>query len=75
MFSKRKTKQGELARQLRRTEGASIKEIARRIGAAQPSISPWVRDVELSDEQKDALVRRAYDGHVKGRTINSTFEA
>jgi transposase-like protein len=73
MFSDMKTEQRELARLLRRTEGASIKEIARRIGAAQSSISRWVRDVELSDEQKAALVRRAYDGHVKGRTITSAL--
>jgi transposase-like protein len=70
-LSKVKTEHRERARHLRRTEGASIKEIARRIGAAQSSISRWVRDVELSDEQKAALVRRAYEGHVKGRTINS----
>jgi transposase-like protein len=73
MFSEMKTKQRELARQLRETEGASIKQIAHRIGAAQSSISRWVRDVELSEEQKPVLVRRAYDGHVKGRTINATL--
>jgi transposase-like protein len=68
-----KTKQRDLARHLRATEGASIKEIARRIGAAQSSISRWVSDVELSEEQKAALVARAYNGHVKGRTINSAL--
>ena len=73
MFSKKKTEQRERARLLRRTEGASIKEIARRIGAAQSSISRWVRDVELSEEQKASLVQRAYAGHVKGRTINSAL--
>jgi transcriptional regulator with XRE-family HTH domain len=66
-----KTEQRELARLLRQTEGASIKEIARRVGAAQSSISRWVRDVELSDEQRAALVRRSYEGHIKGRTMNS----
>jgi transposase-like protein len=73
MFSKVKTEQRDLARQLRRVEGASIKEIARRIGAAQSSISRWVRDIELSKEQKAALVRRAYDGHLKGRAITSAL--
>jgi transposase-like protein len=68
-----KTKQRALARHLRATEGASIKEIARRVGAAQSSISRWVRDVELSEEQKAVLVARAYNGHVKGRTINSAI--
>jgi transposase-like protein len=73
MFSKMKTEQRRLARQLRETEGASIKEIARRIGAAQSSISRWVRDVELSDEQRATLIARAYNGQVKGRTINSAL--
>jgi transposase-like protein len=64
-----KTAQRELARHLRRTEGASIKEIARRVGAAQSSISRWVRDVELADDQIVALLRRAREGQVKGRTM------
>jgi hypothetical protein len=68
-----KTEERELARYLRKTEGASIKEIARRTGAAQSSISRWVRDVELTDDQKRVLVERAYDGHVKGRTINAAI--
>jgi transcriptional regulator with XRE-family HTH domain len=68
-----KTEQRQLARHLREAEGASIKEIARRIGAAQSSISRWVRDVELSEQQRADLVRRAHDGHAKGRTINSAM--
>jgi transposase-like protein len=68
-----KTEQRDLARYLRATEGASVKEIARRIGAAQSSISRWVRDVELSEEQEAALVARAYNGYVKGLTINSAL--
>ena len=58
---------------MRAEEGASIKEIARRIGAAPSSISRWVRDIELSDAQRDALRIRAYNGHVKGRTMNSAL--
>ena len=71
MFSKVKTRERELARELRHTEGASIKEIARRTGAAQSSISRWVRDIELTDEQREALRIAAYHGHVKGRTMNA----
>jgi transposase-like protein len=67
-----KTEQREQARHLRRTEGASIKEIARRTGAAQSSISRWVRDVELSEDQKALLLKRAREGQVKGRTM--TYE-
>jgi transposase-like protein len=71
MFSRVTTEQRELARQLRAIEGASIKAIARRTGAAQSTISRWVRDVELSETQKADLVRRAYEGHVKGQTTNA----
>ncbi len=68
-----KTKQRELARHLRYSEGASIKEIAKRIGAAQSSISRWVRDIELTEDQREALRIAAYNGHVKGRTMNSAL--
>jgi transposase-like protein len=70
MFSSVKTAERELARRLRREEGASIKEIARRTGAAQSSISRWVRDIELTEDQREALRIAAYNGHVKGRTMN-----
>lgn len=62
-----------MARKLRLEEGASIKEIARRTGAAQSSISRWVRDIELTDEQRAVLVRRAADGLVKGQTMNASL--
>jgi hypothetical protein len=64
-----KTRERELARHLRRTEGASIKE--RRTWAAQSSISRWVRDIELTEEQREALRLALYNGHVKGRTMNA----
>ena len=73
MFSKMKTAEREQARRLRETEGASIKEIARRTGAAPSSISRWVRDIELTEEQRATLRMRAYNGHVKGRTMNAAF--
>jgi transcriptional regulator with XRE-family HTH domain len=70
-LAKVKTREREEARRLRRIEGASIKEIARRTGAAQSSISRWVRDIELTEEQREALRIAAYNGHVKGRTMNA----
>jgi transposase-like protein len=66
-----KTHERELARRLRREEGASINEIAKRIEAAQSSISRWVRDIDLTEDQREALRIAAYNGHVKGRTMNS----
>jgi transcriptional regulator with XRE-family HTH domain len=68
-----KTRERELARQLRAEQGASIKEIARMTGAAQSSISRWVRDIELTDEQRAVLIRRAADGLVKGQTMNAAL--
>jgi transcriptional regulator with XRE-family HTH domain len=71
MFANVKTAERELARRLRREEGASIKEIARRTGSAQSSISRWVRDIDLTEDQREALRIAAYNGHVKGRTMNA----
>jgi transposase-like protein len=71
MFSVVKTEEREMARRIRREEGASINEIARRTGAAKSSISRWVRDIELTDEQRESLRIAAYCGQVKGRTMHA----
>lgn len=42
------------ARRLRR-EGRAIKDIARRVGVSQSSVSVWVRDIELTLEQNRRL--------------------
>jgi transposase-like protein len=63
-----KTCERELARELRRTEGASIKDIARRVGVSVGSVSVWVRDIELTPEQHAALQLRnvAYNRQMSG---------
>ena len=63
-----KTRERELSRQLRRDEGASIKEIARRVGVSVSSVSHWVRDIELTPEQHAALQERnvAYNRQMSG---------
>ena len=43
------------ARRLRRDEGLSVKEIARRLDVAKSSVSLWVRDIELTPEQHETL--------------------
>jgi hypothetical protein len=43
------------ARRLRAAEGCSIREIAQRVGVSRSSASLWVRDVELTPPQVDAL--------------------
>jgi transcriptional regulator with XRE-family HTH domain len=63
-----KTQERELARRLRREEGASIKEIARRVGVAKSSVSRWVRDIHLTPEQHAELGLRnvAYNRQMSG---------
>jgi transcriptional regulator with XRE-family HTH domain len=67
-FSKVKTAERRLAREIRRKEGASIKEIARRVGVSVSSVSYWVRDIELTPEQHTALAMRnvAYNRQMSG---------
>ena len=71
-FSKVKTHERELARRLRRDEGAgaAIGEIARRLGVSKSSVSLWVRDIELTDDQRLALLQRnpAYNRQLSGWT-------
>jgi transposase-like protein len=73
MFAVVKTEQRELARELRRDEGASIKEIAERVGAAASSVSVWVRDIELTLEQEQALRQRnpAYNRQINGSAVQA----
>jgi transposase-like protein len=68
MFSKMKTAERELARIIRRDEGAPIKEIARRVGVAPSSVSRWVRDIKLTHAQEQELLRRnpAYNRQLSG---------
>ena len=63
-----KTRERDLARQLRREEGASIKDIALRVGVSKSSVSLWVRDIELTPEQHAALAARnvAYNRQMSG---------
>jgi transcriptional regulator with XRE-family HTH domain len=70
MFSIVKTRERELARRLRRDEGAPINEIAQRVGVSKSSVSLWVRDIELTPEQRLALLERnpAYNRQLSGWT-------
>jgi DNA-binding MarR family transcriptional regulator len=49
-----KTSEREMARKLRQ-EGLSVREIEGRVGVARSSVSVWVRDVELTPEQREVL--------------------
>lgn len=65
-----KTRERDLARKLRLEEGAAINEIARRVGVSKSSVSLWVRDIELTADQREALLQRnpAYNRQLSGWT-------
>jgi len=66
-----KTQQRDEARRLRRDEGLSVKEIAGRVRVSQSSVSVWVRDIELTPAQHDALRLQnpAHNKLISGRTV------
>ncbi|MGH3084036.1 MAG: hypothetical protein ACRDNP_08245 [Gaiellaceae bacterium] len=57
-----KTEERIEARRIRCEEGESIKRIARRLNASVSSVSLWVRDIELSAEQRAALRNKVSGG-------------
>jgi hypothetical protein len=68
-----KTEEREQARQLRREQGLALNEISRRLGVAKSSVSHWVRDIELTPEQHDELLRRnpAYNSQRSGTWVQA----
>ena len=54
-----KAKEREEARRIRAEEGLSVGEIARRLGISRGTSSKWLRDVELTEEQRMRLDERA----------------
>jgi transposase-like protein len=66
-----KTVEREQARKLRRDCGLSVKEIASRLGVSTSSVSLWVRDIELTEEQHERLRERnpIYNPQRAGRAV------
>ena len=64
-----KAKERQEARKLRREDGLSIRVISERLGVSKSSVSQWVRDVELTDEQNQKLynMNPAYNDALRGR--------
>ena len=60
MLSVMKTEERLLARELRAREGLSIKGIAGRLGVSPSSVSLWVRDIQLTPAQEQAMFTSAY---------------
>ena len=67
-----KTKERLEARRLRR-EGRSVKEIERTLGVSRSSVSLWVRDIELTEEQHAALQSRCTSHN--GQTVSGRLNA
>lgn len=61
----------EHARKMRQ-DGMSVRDIAKTLEVARSSVSIWVRDIELSDNQIEKLKenQRQYGGHNKGGRTN-----
>jgi len=68
-----KTRERQLARDLRAREGLSMKDIARRLGVSQASVSLWVRDIQLTRTQEHAMMMKAYRRQTaaRARTVAS----
>jgi transposase-like protein len=68
-----KIRERDEARTLRREQGQSIKEIARAVGVSTSSVSLWVRDIELTDDQVEALRLRnpRLNGQMIGARVRS----
>jgi DNA-binding MarR family transcriptional regulator len=62
-----KTEEKRLARELRAREGLSVKAIAGRLGVSQASVSLWVRDIELTPAQEQAMFMSAYHRQAAAR--------
>jgi hypothetical protein len=61
-LSDMKTQERLEARRIRSEEGASMKVIAKRLRVSVSTVSIWVRDVELTDEQRRALRNKVGGG-------------
>jgi len=61
-----KLREKERARELRR-QGLSLNEVVEQIDAAKSTVSGWVRDIMLTDEQQQRLVDRQITSAQKGR--------
>lgn len=59
-----------LARGLRK-QGWSIKSISSHLGVSKSSASIWCRDLELTQEQRDALLKDAFEAGLKGRVLGA----
>jgi hypothetical protein len=63
-----KTSERDMARKLR-VEGVSMREIERRLGVARSTVSLWVREIELTDHQREEIHARGVAARTRARRI------
>jgi transcriptional regulator with XRE-family HTH domain len=63
-----KTSERDMARKLR-LEGLSMREIERRLGVARSTVSAWVREIELTDHQREEIHARGLSARSRARRI------
>jgi transcriptional regulator with XRE-family HTH domain len=68
-----KSEEQRAARTLRREQGLTISEIARRLNVSSASVSKWVRDIELTAEQHAVLQQTnpRYSAQLGGQNARS----
>jgi hypothetical protein len=73
VFSEMKTRERDIARKLRSEDGLPINEISRRVSVSKSSVSLWVRDIELTPQQEEALRAKnpAYNRQLSGWRQNA----
>jgi hypothetical protein len=67
LFSEMKTAEKKLAQELRR-KGHSMKMIERELGVARSTVSLWVREIELTDQQHADIALRGATAGSKARS-------
>jgi transcriptional regulator with XRE-family HTH domain len=75
-----KTEKKRKARELREKEGLSIKAIAKKLNVAKSSVSDWVKDIALTEEQAKKLeqnwkCKSSYENRIAGsRVMQANYE-
>jgi transposase-like protein len=67
-----KTAERQRARKLRQEQGAPVKELARLLGVSRSTVSLWVRDIELTEAQRETL-RRRMGARIDGSRTNAVL--
>ena len=67
-------KDKEAARKLRIEEGLSLNEICQRLSLSKSSVSNWVKDIKLTEDQKSRLVKKYQNSYKEGAKVGNTYQ-